>query len=105
MKKCRAKSQRPKPQGQQSSFAVIGGSAALARRMHYNCETSARFSSCKVELSAAKHFEARSQPDHAIEYLERLICEAKKLQLHLRAWSEYKPSPPIGRDEGRAGSA
>lgn len=69
--------------------------------MHYNCETTARFSSCKVELSSAKHCEARSQPDHAIEYLERLICEAKKLQLHLRAWSEYKPSPPITGYEPR----
>lgn len=68
--------------------------AKLERRMRYNSETTTRFSCCKTELKQAVHFEKRSEPKEAIYFLERMIHEAKKLQLHLRAWDEYKQDTP-----------
>lgn len=82
---CGFKYRHPKP-----SPPALG--SAIELRMRYNIETLARFSACQVELKSARHFEKRSEPEKAIEFLDRLICEAKKLRLHLEAWEHYKPN-------------
>lgn len=66
---------------------------ALEKRLRYNAMTRALLSNCAVELKAAKHFEAKSNVAAAIQFIDRLTIEAKKLRKHLKQW--HKAKPPI----------